>query len=212
MRVDDHYVDKDGNYLGQDGAESDEVRVISADQWNSVNDCSGAACSTEGTTELQKNSTLLDEYDKGVVISDETSKEITEAGGNMPDARIENNSENSVTVLPGSFESGLVTVNPGEKYYGEADGLKTTAHSGSDVYKMVDNTRVSVGSKGAVTVTQSGKWGGLVDWIGGMGVQDSAKFLPKQRKAGKAAVKQGWTNDNKLHYKNWKRLYDARPN
>ena len=109
MGVDDIYIDENGNYLGTDGAETKNIRVISRETGDSNGGEKGAH-TDEGTKNLQKseNSTLLvgtdkytqTGYQKGIKISEETWKKIEEAGGTRAEPVVSNESDNLIQIKP----------------------------------------------------------------------------------------------------------------
>ena len=185
MAPPDIYINEQGEYLGTDGAESKDVRVVSQDTWNSVGGQEGAQ-TAQGTATLQsaENSSLLTGtdkntqpgYQKGISISDETKGKIENAGGKVGDPTLVNNSESSafiqpeanVTQGPGATNSdGAYTpqeVKPGESVYGMVDGVKTSKFRDA-VFKLVDGNKVNIGSGGNVSVTT---YGGLYGFGGAM--------------------------------------------
>jgi len=185
MAPPDIYINEQGEYLGTDGAESKDVRVVSQDTWNSVGGQEGAQ-TAQGTATLQsaENSSLLTGtdkntqpgYQKGISISDETKGKIENAGGKVGDPTLVNNSESSafiqpeanVTQGPGATNSdGAYTpqeVKPGESVYGMVDGVKTSKFRDA-VFKLVDGNKVNIGSGGNVSITT---YGGLYSFGGAM--------------------------------------------
>ena len=195
----DIYINEQGAFLGTDGADSKDVRVVSQNNWNSVGGQEGAK-TTQGTATLQiaENSSLLSGtdkntqpgYQKGISISAETKGKIKDAGGKVGDPTLVNNSESSaviqpeanVTQGPGATNSdGAYTpqeVKPGESVYGMIDGVKTSKFSDA-VFKLVDGNKVSIGSGGNVGITS---YGGVKGFGGAMTIGGwSTSEFPKLR-------------------------------
>jgi len=164
MTPTDIYVNEKGDYLGEDGADSKNVRVVSQEAWD-ANGGQEGALTEEGTNTLQKseNSTLLSRtskqpgYQKPITISNETNEKIVEAGGERPEAIIENTTEDSIFIQPeGPVTKGpgkikptdIVEVKSGEAVYGGIDGVKTQAHDSNEITKVPDGRRVVLDSDG----------------------------------------------------------------
>ena len=199
MAPPDIYINQQGEFLGTDGAESKDVRVVSQDTWDSVGGQEGAQ-TAQGTATLQsaEKSSLLagtdkntqPGYQKGISISDQTKGEIEDAGGKVGDPTLVNNSESNVFIQPEANVTqgpgatnlkGAYTpqeVKPGESVYGMIDGVKTSKFSDA-VFKLVDGNKVSIGSGGNVSVTT---YGGLYGFGGAMTIGGwSTTEFPKLR-------------------------------
>ncbi|MFY7815532.1 MAG: hypothetical protein ACOVRK_10150, partial [Chryseobacterium taeanense] len=55
----DHYVDKNGAYLGSDGASTDNIRMISRSSFNDIKETNNGTTSSEATAQLQNDSELV---------------------------------------------------------------------------------------------------------------------------------------------------------
>lgn len=56
----DYYIDSNtGQLLGQDGAATDNIRSIDADTFNNISSANGGTMSTEATSQLQENSSIV---------------------------------------------------------------------------------------------------------------------------------------------------------
>ena len=196
-KVDDYYVDKDGNYLGQDGADTDEVRVIDKDLWDGVGG-DEARQSELGTVALQGASTKLTEYEDGIAISGDTWSSIEKDGGSTMTPSVQNNSTIDALVLPESFSKSAVNLNPGEGYYPEADGVSTAAMRAIDkVYKTRDGSKVEITGNGAIRD---------VNWSATFGARTKGiSYLNGE--GNKAPVNWSPHPPQHAHYNHWARLY-----
>ncbi len=198
--LDDIYLDKDGNYLGSDGAETNNVRVIDASAWGDDSEAGDAMRqSEEGTEMLQSNSDLLTEYEDGIAISEGTWEKVEKAGGKEILATVENASGGQVVVLPESHTKPLVTLENGESYYPEADGLKDTSHKSDQVYKIGRGGKVIVTSSRCCNVATTKYTRGHSIYNPG---EKGPEYLQSIRDNPEYNIN---------HVNNWKRLYDAKP-
>ncbi len=185
MGVDDIYVDKNGNYLGTDGAESKKVRVVRKETWDANGGQKGAQ--TEGGTEfLQKseNSTLLvgankhtqPGYQKGISISDETWGKIEDAGGTRAEATVSNESDNLIQIKPETKVSEgpgavanneAVDVKSGQSVYGMVDAIATNHYSDAS-FKIRDGNTATVTNNG-ISINSYGGFKAFVGFVVGGG-------------------------------------------
>lgn len=173
---DDGYVDEDGNYLGDDGdKKSHETRVINKDVWESTIGKNDKGELNEITSDIRKTlqtnvgtdekgnatgtSKLLNQYEKGINISDKTWKSLTDKGGTRLKPFVENNSSSTiyykpegevegVNVNPYVSNSGAYPIAPKTALYSPVDGVKTPKTSSDEVHKVPTNYRVKVDEKG----------------------------------------------------------------
>ncbi len=154
MRVDDIYLDKDGNYLGTDGASTNEVRVIDKSAWGTGGAKADAQRqSAEGTSFLQNASTKLKEYKDGINISSETKKTVMKEGGEYLVPSVENNSDFTISYKPegtiGEVEdAGAYPLEPNSDLYLPVDGVASFDISPNSVFKAVDGQQITVENNG----------------------------------------------------------------
>jgi RHS repeat-associated protein len=161
MRVDDIYVNENGEFLGRDGDDDNTVRVVSQETWDAAGGVEGAQ-TEEGTAFLQNNtnSTPLTGntkaqpgYQKGINISEETWGEIEDVGGARVQPHLVNGSPTHIFIKPeeniGEGNHGTVShtaperVESGEQVYGMVDGFSTPQYPGY-VWKITSNNRIRV--------------------------------------------------------------------
>ncbi len=143
--------DEDGNLLGTD-----------ADGWKGTSIVMNKDRYTEGMSnkEALKAGTKLNEYGKGIKISDKSWTAVTDNGGERMDPYIRNNSENTVYYKPeeatGDYEDGgAYAVEAGKDMYMRVDGVKTQDMKPDEVFKIPDYGRVEINSEGKVEFTNS---------------------------------------------------------
>ena len=168
MAPTDHYVDKDGNYLGQDNAKTDVVRVIDKSTWDATKASTGdkPARADAETTVLQQSSTKLSEYGEGIKITENTWDKIEDAGGERLTPFVENNSDATVYYKPegaphddkgnvtgpnpnpGQDPNGAYPIAPGTDLYVPVDGVKTTTTPKGTVFRVPTGATVQVNRYG----------------------------------------------------------------
>jgi len=165
MGVEDIYVDENGNYLGTDGAETKNVRVVKKETWDNNGGQEGALTKS-GTEYLQKseNSTLLvgtdkytqPGYQKGIDISESTWNKIEAAGGERAEPTVTNSSDYTIQIKPehevksgpgATGENEPQNVAPGQSVYGMVDAIATNRYSDAS-FKIVDGMRATVTNSG----------------------------------------------------------------
>ena len=134
--------------------------------------------------------TSLDEYGKGIKISDKTLEEIENKGGEKMDPSVENNSKSNVYYKPettvGDFDNAeAYEIKPGEQLYMPVDGVATSKFK-RQVCKIPTGTSVSIKNDGGVSF--KGKVGPL------------ARLTPMY----------GWITRNKISAKDhsWDKLFN----
>jgi len=188
---DDGYVDEDGNSLGDDGdKKSHETRVINKDVWkttigenkdgklNDITDATRKSLQTNiGTDKGGKTtgtSKLLAQYEKGINISDETWKTLTDNGGtkltpfviNESDKEAWYKSEND-DLNPYATGNSPNPIAPKTSLYSPIDGLATHKYKDA-VYKVTtgsNNIRIMTDGD----IKSSKHWianDGWIDWDG----------------------------------------------
>ena len=181
--TDDIYIDENGNYLGVDGAETKNIRVVSNETWDNAGGQEGALMA-EGTALLQnpENSTLLvgtdketqPGYQKAIQIPDSTWEKIEEAGGTRVEPVVTNASDNLIQIKPehgvkngpgAVSENQAVDVKPGASVYGMVDAIATNRYRDAS-FKIVDGMRVSVTNSG-IRINSYGS--GIDDKLAGIG-------------------------------------------
>ena len=165
MQATDVYVDREGNYLGKDDAETNDVRVTTKEDWgNAKKDDQGVASSSSA----QKNSEKLTEYAEGIKITTETKEKIAADGGNMPEPFVTNNSNATIFYKPegpphdgqnGTVSgpdpnpctpvTGAFPIAPHTDLYVPVDGIKTTKTPEGKVFKMPTGGTVYVNKNGS---------------------------------------------------------------
>lgn len=85
MSPTDIYLNKEGKFLGSDGATTKDVRVIDEQKFNEVSKSNSGTTSQKATTELQTSGAKLQEYGEGIRISDQTWQKVEAAGGKQID-------------------------------------------------------------------------------------------------------------------------------
>ena len=175
---DDGYVDEDGNYLGDDGDKKNHnTRVINKSTYEStlgknedgtlksVTDESRKLLQTNITTDdkgvTTGTSKLLQEYEKGISISDATWKTLTTTGGTRLLPFVENNTSQTVfykpegmnadktkNLNPYASNSGAYPIAPGKDLYSPVDGVNSTTIDPQKVYKVLSDYRVVIDNSG----------------------------------------------------------------
>jgi hypothetical protein len=179
---DDGYVDEDGNYLGDDGdKKSHETRVINKGVWESTIGKNDKGELNEITADIRKTlqtnigtdkegntigtSKLLDQYEKGIRISDKTWKTLTDNGGKKLSPYVTNNSNSTVYYKPegqvdgknvNPYQSGTGSIKANTDLYSPVDGVATKKYSDA-VYKVVTGVKLTVKSDGEVISERSWK-------------------------------------------------------
>jgi len=175
---DDGYVDEDGNSLGDDGdKKSHETRVISKDVWESTIGKNDDGELNEITADIRKTlqtnvgtdkdgnatgtSKLLNQYEKGISISDKTWKILTDNGGTKQTPFVTNNSNAAVYYKPedndaNPYQSGTGYIKPGTDLYSPVDGVATKKYNNA-VFKVVTGTKLTVLKDGEVSAPRSWK-------------------------------------------------------
>lgn len=174
-----HYVDEEGNYLGEDNTGTTDVRVIDREAWDSAErDCSGGVCSETGTADVKGVSVPLKEYtaEGGINITAETWDHVEGAGGERVQATVSNNSDGAVFYKPeggvGTLENGDAgSVSPGNQTYVDIDVVAVPGLKEGEVLKVIDggsvnvtNTDVTVSGVNPILQTIRGGWKGNV-WL-----------------------------------------------
>jgi len=148
--VEDIYINENGDYLGTDGSDSKEVRVVKQTTWNANGGQEGAQ-TEEGTNTLQKaeNSTLLKEYGKGISIPEKTWDIIEIEGGEKIEPFVENKSDSTAFYKPegGENNSEALPIEAKTNLYAPVDGVKTVKTE-KDVHKVPTDYRVTIDKKG----------------------------------------------------------------
>ncbi len=171
MGIDGIYVDKDGNYLGQDANKDDKtVRVIEKSDWDKVEKDKEGNVIKQGTSTVESQSTELvgtskeqPGYQKGINISDKTWDKIESLGGERAIPFLENKSGGDAYIKPendgvgygpgGStkvIDDSRQRVKPGESVYGLVDGIKTSKYSDA-IFKLTTGTKATVNAGGEVS-------------------------------------------------------------
>jgi len=134
--------------------------------------------------------TSLDEYGKGIKISDKTWEEIENKGGEKMDPSVENNCKSNVYYKPettvGDFDNAeAYEIKPGEQLYMPVDGVATSKFK-RQVCKIPTGSSVSIKNDGGVSF--KGKVGPL------------ARLTPMY----------GWITRNKISAKDhsWDKLFN----
>lgn len=153
---DDGYIDKEGNFLGDDGnTKSHETRVISSDVWKKTIG-SGNSFTEEMKNQLIENSKLLTEYEEGVRIEDYVWKKLEEIGCEKIDPYIKNYSNYTIYFKP-EYSSASKSLAPHKDLYCKIDGVAATHLKKNTVFKQSDGIRVRVGN---TSLTWTGdNWG-----------------------------------------------------
>ncbi|MCB9236209.1 MAG: hypothetical protein H6581_31460 [Bacteroidia bacterium] len=154
---DDGYVDEDGNYLGNEGANKEgesyqTVRVIQKDKWTSlVGD--NTEFSEDLITDLRSsdNSTELSSYYKGINISSDVKKQLKESGVavnyvSVMTEWVRNESDNTIFVKP-EEGSEPVEIKPNTSLYAPIDGVAAPHVKKDQVYKVSDGLTTKVTNK-----------------------------------------------------------------
>lgn len=110
--------------------------------------------------------TSLDEYGKGIKISDKTWKSIENNGGERMLPSLSNNSNKTVfykpegkdkktgiDLNPGYDATGAYPVGPKMDLYAPIDGIKTSKMGSDEVFKVPDGFRCEVWSDGTPNIT-----------------------------------------------------------
>ncbi len=161
---DDGYVDEDGNHLGDDGSEdSHETRVIAADKWKEIVEGTKQGDFTDKMREtLQTNITvddkgnvtggtskLLQHYERGIHISDDTWGKLTSNGGKRLQVWLYNKSDKDIHYKPekeldGEDKNPYVSWNKtgiipsGTELYSPVDGVEAPHVKKNQVFKVTD--------------------------------------------------------------------------
>ncbi len=182
--LDDHYVDTEGNYLGEDDATTNNVRVVDKENFdNAEKNREGVADASSKSLQDGTGSKLLSQYEKGIAISDETWNEMESAGAERLKPFVKNQSNNTVLYKPEGENEG-VNQNP----YADNNGAYPIAKN-TDLYSPVDGVNTvnsgedkvfKVPTGGTVEISSSGKVD--LDWkdVGGA----AQTVLPVVGKAG----------------------------
>ncbi|MDP3929525.1 MAG: hypothetical protein Q8R57_10925 [Bacteroidota bacterium] len=140
---DGHYVDEEtGKYLGEDGADNEDVRVIKKSEFEKVNDPK----SEEGTKQLENKSNLLSEHNQGIRISEDTWKSIESNGGSRLTPWLTNNSDFQVFFKP-EGPGTSIPVNANQDVYARIDGVAAPHLKSNEVFKATDFVRVTIDNK-----------------------------------------------------------------
>jgi hypothetical protein len=167
---DDGYVDEDGNFLGDDGDEnSHNTRVINKSTYESTlgknEDGNLKSVTAESRKLLQTNiatddkgnttgtSKLLNEYEKGINISNETWKTLTDNGGTKLTPFVKNNTSQTVYYKPEGSNAyvnnnGSYPIAPNTDLYSPVDGVNSTTIDPQKVYKVPTGYRVVINNSG----------------------------------------------------------------
>ena len=143
---DDGFIDKDGNYLGDDGnKDSHETRVISKDKWKDLTGGNASKINEDIRNKLVKNSTKLEEYNAGISISEDTWQKLEAKGGDKLDPFLENKSSHTIYFKPENTDEAIA-INSGQNVYAPIDGVAAPhLKSGKGkVFKVTDGINVVV--------------------------------------------------------------------
>jgi RHS repeat-associated protein len=158
MGVSDVYIDKDGNYLGEDGSSGHEVRVVEKEKFEKAKEIgNGDTKNLKATKVLQAGSQLLKEYGEGIRIAEDTWEKIESTGAERLTPYVQNNSDETVFYKPEGAphdENGNITgpnPNPGKN----GDGAYKIGPQ-KDLYAPVDGVNVRNGNKDEVFKVPTG--------------------------------------------------------
>lgn len=171
----DHYVGKNGKYLGSD-VEGSTVRVIDEKKFNEVKQNNGGETSVSAKSELRAEgtSTKLSEYGEGIKITKTTWNNIESARGERLTPFVENNSDATVYYKPEGSphdEKGNVTgpnlnprkdpdgaypIAPGTDLYTPVDGVKTKATPTGKVFRVPTGATIQVNRSGKADMDYRG--------------------------------------------------------
>ena len=152
----DGFIDKDGNYLGDDGGSTHETKVIGKDEWNKIVG-NATDISEKMRVSLNTSSTKLQDYVGGIKISDNTWSKLKSKGGEKLTPFLENNSSSDIFFKPetGSKNSESIEVKSGQDVYSPIDGIAAPHIRKEQVYKVVTGYRASVDNNDISTTSPS---------------------------------------------------------
>jgi len=160
---DGHYLDEDGNYLGEAGDKDDEnVYVINKNDFDKKLDAEA----------LNSKSTKLEEYNKGISVSAADWDKIEENGGSEIEPYLVNNSNSTVYFKPENGKTGLdnagaYPLEKNQSLYISVDGVATKKYN-NVVVKIPTGADITVTSEGGADIDYYG-FGGLARMAGSYG-------------------------------------------
>ena len=141
--------DEDGNLLGTD-----------ANGWKGTSIVMNKDSYKEGMSnkDALKAGTKLNEYGKGIKISDESWTTVTDNGGTRMNPYLQNNSENTVFYKPegniGDYKDAeAYAVGAGKDMYMRIDGVKTENMKPNEIFKVPDGGRVIIDNNQNISYT-----------------------------------------------------------
>jgi RHS repeat-associated protein len=186
MAPTDVYVNKDGKFLGSDGASTNDVRVVDEKKYEEIkSQNNGSTTSKEATTQLQSSGTKLKEYGEGIKITGDTWNKIEAAGGEKISPTVENKSDATIYYLPeGKSKSDGADLNPGYSIdnaypiapqtdlYAPMDAVAVANVKEGYVLKAVDGVSVTVTNTNVET-NASGFKSTVGQWLSGGWLKDN---------------------------------------
>lgn len=159
----DVYIDENGKVLGRDGSETRDVRVIDEKKFNSIKKENNGTSSAAATKQLQESGKKLDEYEKGINISDKEWGQIRENGGRKYVPYVFNNSNETVYYQPEGIEDGInynpyvnehepYPIAPNSALYSPVDAIKTKSMADDIVCKVPTGHQVEIDKNGNTVI------------------------------------------------------------
>ncbi|MEO1804443.1 MAG: RHS repeat-associated core domain-containing protein [Bacteroidota bacterium] len=159
--LDGVYVNENGNFLGTDNNTEDHtVYVTSQETWDEVGGQEGAN-TAEGTQKLQnsESTVALNRYGEGISISDNTWKDVTNAGGERIEPTVINNSDKTIYYKPegveavdgveidfnpGYDEEGAYPIKPNTSLYARVDGVNSHGIDKGEIYRVPTRPNITI--------------------------------------------------------------------